>query len=72
MGQIDLPPIGQCRGHHQLHGGIPADAPPGVYRLAIGLYEPPNGPRLPLSAAAALDPAIDGPDALMLDEIEVK
>ncbi|HET9223238.1 MAG TPA: glycosyltransferase family 39 protein [Roseiflexaceae bacterium] len=51
---------------------IPPDAPPGPYRLAIGLYEPPSGPRLPLTAVATLDPAIDGPDALLLTEFEVK
>ena len=26
---------------------LPADAPPGPYRLAIGLYYPANGLRLP-------------------------
>jgi hypothetical protein len=47
---------------------IPADAPPGAVRLVIGLYEPASGQRLPLLEAAALDSAIDGPDALLLAE----
>jgi hypothetical protein len=75
--QVDLPlpSSSWMPGRYQateLPIGIPADAPPGVYRLAIGLYEPPGGPRLPLSAADTLDPAIDGPDALLLVEVEVK
>jgi hypothetical protein len=51
---------------------IPADAPAGAYRLAIGLYDPASGPRLPLLAADGLDPAIDGPDALLLTQLVLK
>jgi 4-amino-4-deoxy-L-arabinose transferase-like glycosyltransferase len=77
VAQVDLPlpSSGWVPGRYQateLPIGIPVDAPPGIYRLAIGLYGPPGGPRLPLTAAGALDPAIDGPDALMLAEIELK
>jgi 4-amino-4-deoxy-L-arabinose transferase-like glycosyltransferase len=77
VGQVDLPLPTQswAVGRYQateLPIGIPADAPPGVYRLAIGLYEPVGGQRLPLISDAALDPAIDGPDALMLTEIDLK
>jgi 4-amino-4-deoxy-L-arabinose transferase-like glycosyltransferase len=77
VAQVDLPlpSSGWTPGRYQateLPIAVPADAPPGVYRLAIGLYEPPGGPRLPLTAAATLDSAIDGPDALMLAEIELK
>ncbi|HEU5100317.1 MAG TPA: glycosyl transferase, partial [Roseiflexaceae bacterium] len=50
---------------------IPADAPAGAYRLVIGLYDPAGGQRLPLRAAATLDPAIDGPDALLLSEVRI-
>jgi 4-amino-4-deoxy-L-arabinose transferase-like glycosyltransferase len=77
VAQVDLPlPSSDWTpGRYQateLPIGVPADVPPGRYHLAIGLYEPPGGPRLPLTAAAALDPAVDGPDALMLAEIELK
>ncbi|MFL5805126.1 MAG: glycosyltransferase family 39 protein [Roseiflexaceae bacterium] len=51
---------------------IPTDAPAGAYRLTIGLYDPAGGQRLPLAADAALDPAVDGPDALLLAEFELK
>ena len=50
---------------------LPADLPPGTYRLVIGLYDPSNGQRLVLRAAAPPDPALDGPDALVLAEIKV-
>jgi hypothetical protein len=77
VAQVDLPLPTQSwiAGRYQateLPIGIPPDAPPGIYRLAIGLYEPPAGPRLPLTAAGALDPSVDGPDALMLAEIDLK
>jgi 4-amino-4-deoxy-L-arabinose transferase-like glycosyltransferase len=49
---------------------IGADAPPGHYRVTIGLYQPGDGQRLPLGSAAA-DPALDGPDALVLYEFEL-
>jgi 4-amino-4-deoxy-L-arabinose transferase-like glycosyltransferase len=76
VAQVDLPlpSSSWTPGRYQaseLPIGIPADAAPDVYRLAIGLYEPLGGPRLPLTAAAALDPAVDGPDALLLTEFEV-
>ncbi len=31
---------------------LPADLPPGVYEVAVGLHEAPAGPRLPLTAPA--------------------
>jgi hypothetical protein len=77
LAQVDLPLPTQSwvAGRYQateLPIGIPADAPPGVYRLAIGVYDPASGARLPLTAATALDPAIDGPDALPLMELALK
>jgi 4-amino-4-deoxy-L-arabinose transferase-like glycosyltransferase len=50
---------------------IPADAPAGMYQLAIGLYDPASGQRLALTADSALDPAVDGPHALLLTEFEL-
>jgi hypothetical protein len=40
------------------------DAPPGTYRVQVGLYLPPDGPRLPLRGAS-------GGDALEIGQIEV-
>jgi 4-amino-4-deoxy-L-arabinose transferase-like glycosyltransferase len=50
---------------------LPADVPAGTYRLVIGLYDATNGQRLPLRAAAPIDPDLDGPDALVLTEVRV-
>jgi hypothetical protein len=76
VAQVDLPtptrswPAGRYQAT-ELPIGIPPDVPPGVYRLAIGLYDLASGQRLPL-APAALEPAVDGPDVLMLAEIDLK
>jgi 4-amino-4-deoxy-L-arabinose transferase-like glycosyltransferase len=77
IAQVDLPMpsrgwrVGRFQ-TSELPLSIPAEAPAGVYRLAIGLYDPLSGQRLPLNADAALDPAVDGPDALLLMELELK
>ena len=44
---------------------LAADAPPGTYRVQVGLYLPPDGPRLPLRGGG-------GGDALELTQVEVK
>jgi 4-amino-4-deoxy-L-arabinose transferase-like glycosyltransferase len=49
---------------------LPADAPPGSYRLLLGLYDPASGERLPLAPAHAADPALSGPHALPLTRLE--
>jgi hypothetical protein len=77
IAQADLPyPTSQWRpGRYvttQLPLAIPAEAPPGTYRLVIGMYDPAGGQRLPLAADGPLDPALDGPDALPLTELELK
>jgi hypothetical protein len=50
---------------------LPANAPPGAYRLVIGLYKPESGTRLPLAAEHAADPTLSGPHALLLAEMEI-
>jgi hypothetical protein len=51
---------------------LPADAPPGAYRLVAGLYDPATGQRLALTAEGAADPALDGPQALLLTQITLR
>ena len=70
--QVDLPyPTSQWQpGRYsttELPLAIPADVPLGKLRLVIGLYDPASGRRLRLGGDA-LDPAIDGPDVLLLVE----
>jgi 4-amino-4-deoxy-L-arabinose transferase-like glycosyltransferase len=50
---------------------LPADAPAGAYQLVIGLYDPANGRRLALRTGAPIDPALDGPDALVLTRVQI-
>jgi 4-amino-4-deoxy-L-arabinose transferase-like glycosyltransferase len=76
-GQLDLPyPISQWRPGSYLSTELPlavaANAPPGIYRLVVGMYDPATRQRLPLTSADRLDPAIDGPDALLLAELRVE
>lgn len=49
---------------------LPADLPAGEYRLVVGLYT--EAGRLPLQGASPADPALDGPDALVLDSISIE
>ena len=75
--QVDLPyPTGGWEaGTHQqteLAVPLPADLPGGAYRLVIGMYDPNGGARLALKAPEPIDPALDGPDALPLAEVELK
>jgi hypothetical protein len=48
---------------------LPPDAPPATYKLVLGLYDPTSGQRLSLSGPVPADPALDGPDAVLLDTI---
>jgi len=52
--------------------GLPAELPAGTYQLVIGLYDPQTGQRLPLRSSALVDPALDGPDALVLTGVRVE
>jgi hypothetical protein len=51
---------------------LPGDAPAGTYDLVVGLYDPTNGQRLPLVANTPAALALDGPDALLLTQLELK
>jgi hypothetical protein len=51
---------------------LPTDAPSGHYRLMVGFYDAATGARLPLAPEVAADPAIDGPNALLLAEINIE
>lgn len=49
---------------------LPADLPPGTYRLTLGLYDPASFARLPLSAGPAAELAMAGPDAVLLGAVQ--
>jgi 4-amino-4-deoxy-L-arabinose transferase-like glycosyltransferase len=51
---------------------LPPDAPPGTYRVVVGLYDPASGERLPLEAASPADPAQSGPHALLLTRVQAE
>jgi hypothetical protein len=51
---------------------LPNDAPPGAYRLLIGLYAPDGGPRLALAPADPSDAATDSENALVLARFELE
>ncbi len=73
----DLPqPSGGWPAHRYTSGEValplPADLPPGSYRLVIGLYDPATGQRLPIGTPQPIDPALDGPDALVLASVQIE
>ncbi len=51
---------------------LPPDLPAGTYRVVIGLYDPQDGGRLAVPASVAADPALAGPDALVLLQMVVE
>jgi hypothetical protein len=51
---------------------LPAELPAGRYRLALGLYNPTDFVRLPLSNGPAFDPVIAGADAVSLGELAIE
>lgn len=53
---------------NELPISLPADAPAGVYRLTIGLYNLADGARLPVQSPEPINPELDGPEALLLAE----
>jgi 4-amino-4-deoxy-L-arabinose transferase-like glycosyltransferase len=74
--QVDLPyqTAGWRPGRYQrteLAVPLPGDLPPGSYRLTVGLYAPGTGQRLAVRGAP-IEPALDGPNAPVLAELEIK
>jgi hypothetical protein len=74
-GGASLPPTSQWQPGQQiavpLPIDLPADLPPGVYTLSLGLYEPGSFARLPLSSGPAADPANAGDNAALLGQIQL-
>ncbi|NNJ13198.1 hypothetical protein EKD04_023010 [Chloroflexales bacterium ZM16-3] len=69
--QADLPALtaGWEGGRHyytRISLPLPANLPSDTYRLVIGLYDPQSFARLPLAEGSPADPAVAGPDALLV------
>jgi 4-amino-4-deoxy-L-arabinose transferase-like glycosyltransferase len=72
--QVDLPyPTSQWDADRfvttMLPLAVPVRLPAGCYRLFIGLYDQASGQRLRLAINEGHNPALDGPDALLLTQI---
>jgi hypothetical protein len=71
----DFPPTSAWQPGQQIAVPLPLPLPPnlpkGDYRLIMGLYTIANGERPPLTEGAAADPALDGPNAVLLDTISL-
>lgn len=50
---------------------LPADVPPGEYRVALGVYQPAEGRRLPLKGGTVLPPEVDGAETLLLTTLRI-
>jgi 4-amino-4-deoxy-L-arabinose transferase-like glycosyltransferase len=50
---------------------IAPDAPPGDYRLVVGLYRLGDGARLPLTEGSPADPRLAGEHALLLETLQL-
>jgi hypothetical protein len=69
-GGADYPPTSAWQPGRQiavpLPMALPADLPPGEYRLVLGLYDMASGARLPITQGVAADAALDGPEVALL------
>jgi hypothetical protein len=74
-GGAAFPPTGQWQPGQQiavpLPIDLPIDLPAGTYTIALGIYDPASGTRLPLAEGPAADPAIAGGDALLLGSVTI-
>jgi hypothetical protein len=72
-GGADFPPTSAWQPGRQIAVPLPLELPPdlapGTYRLMLGIYEAMGGVRPPLAVGQAADPALDGPEVLLLDTI---
>ncbi|HEY0738195.1 MAG TPA: glycosyltransferase family 39 protein [Herpetosiphonaceae bacterium] len=50
---------------------LPADLPAGEYRVALGVYQPTEGRRLPLEGGTVLPPEVDGAETLLLTTFRI-
>jgi hypothetical protein len=50
---------------------LPPGLPPGEYRVALGVYQPTDGRRLPLKGGTALPPEVDGAETLLLTTLNL-
>jgi hypothetical protein len=82
VAQIDVPPGGPRAPTSAWHPGhyitwyhpvpLGTDLPPGTYWLAVGLYDPANGARLPLHhTRPPPDAPDDGSGALLLGPVKI-
>jgi hypothetical protein len=74
-GGADFPPTSAWQPGRQIAVPLPLELPPdlapGTYRLMLGIYEAVGGVRPPLAVGQAADPALDGPEVLLLDTIDL-
>jgi hypothetical protein len=72
-GGADFPPTSAWQPGRQIAVPLPLELPPdlapGTYRPMLGIYEAVGGVRPPLAVGQAADPALDGPEVLLLDTI---
>ncbi len=74
-GGADFPPTSAWQPGRQIAVPLPLDLPPnlapGTYRLTLGIYDVISGTRPPLAEGQAADPALDGPEVLLLGTISL-
>jgi hypothetical protein len=50
--------------------GLPANLPPGTYRVGMGVYNPTDVNRFPITQGAAMPEHVDGPSVVLLTTFE--
>jgi hypothetical protein len=83
VGRVDIPPGGGGGAPTSawepgqqiavpLPVALPDSLPQGEYRVTLGLYDVASGARLPISGGDVADPALDGPNALLIETIGIR